>query len=333
MSSLIGSLTDLLTPQALATLSKTLNLDEQTIQQGIGVAGPLLLQGLSNQSQSTAGLDAIMGMLPADDTAETANMLGQVLKLFGGSGATLASAGMLNSIFSAGLPAISKTLRDRLGFDVTPLIAAAAPMLLGLLKQRAADETLDSNAIAHLLQTEAAATRAALAPDVDAALTGAFRAAEEAEQVRSAFSDDDWAKVRLAPLAATYYVMSASPSGMVGSVQEITGAGDAMKDLLANSAATSLVNVAFGAVSAGFEGDSGLDQQADRAEFLALLQTAAAAVKRSAPEDAAAFAAVITSLGTTVAEAAKEGGFLGIGAKKISKDEQQALSEIAAAVA
>jgi DhnA family fructose-bisphosphate aldolase class Ia len=48
---------------------------------------------------------------------------------------------------------------------------------------------------------------------------------------------------------------------------------------------------------------------------------------------AQSFASALNTLAQKVAEAAKEGGFLGIGAKTISNEEQQALNEIRAALA
>jgi hypothetical protein len=42
-------------------------------------------------------------------------------------------------------------------------------------------------------------------------LTEAFRLGDKAEELRKRFTDEEWKSIRLAPIAATFYVISASP--------------------------------------------------------------------------------------------------------------------------
>jgi hypothetical protein len=58
----------------------------------------------------------------------------------------------------------------------------------------------------------------------------------------------------------------------------------------------------------------------------------AALLDGKAPEDAAAFKAWLEDLARRVAEAAKEGGFLGFGGVQVSAAEQATLTEISAAL-
>jgi hypothetical protein len=56
------------------------------------------------------------------------------------------------------------------------------------------------------------------------------------------------------------------------------------------------------------------------------------AVATTSPADAPAYGRLLVDAATRVAEASKEGGFLGIGGTRVSAQEQQAIDEIRAAV-
>jgi hypothetical protein len=324
----------MMTPEVVGTLGKAIGVDTSMIQQGLDIAGPLVQGSLAKKSQTTAGLDSIMKMLPQDGgdaAAGLGNIVGMLTK--GDPMSAMASAGMLDGVFGQGVSAVGKTLSAKLGFDVTPLLAAAVPAVLGAIGKTAKDQKLDSAGIAQMLQTEQNNFAANAKPEVMATLNEAWEADDKAEAVKNSFTDDEWMKVRLAPLAATFYVMSASPSGAIGSLKELTAAGDAMKAVLKDAGATSLVNVAFGNVAAATEGEMKMDEKSSRTTMLDAIKAASAAVKAKMPGEAANFASTLNDLAQTVASAAKEGGFLGIGGKQISKEEQQALDEIKAALA
>ena len=50
--------------------------------------------------------------------------------------------------------------------------------------------------------------------------------------------------------------------------------------------------------------------------------------EKAAPEDVQAYKEFVLSVGRAAAEAHKEGGFIGIGGKPVSDEEQAALDEI-----
>jgi len=62
------------------------------------------------------------------------------------------------------------------------------------------------------------------------------------------------------------------------------------------------------------------------------LRQAAALVDAKAPGDAAAFKGWLRQISQHVAEAAKEGGFLGIGGVQVSEAEKATLTEISSAL-
>jgi hypothetical protein len=186
-----------------------------------------------------------------------------------------------------------------------------------------------------LVRLQSRSRRTSVKPEVKAVLDEAFRLGDRAESLKARFTDDEWTKIRLSPLAVIMYIASASPSGLAGLSKEIVAAGAGMKELVKNALPTSLVDVAFGS----FEGkpdlgqEGALDEKAPRTSMLGIVQAAATAVKIKSPADSASFAETLVALSRRVAEASKEGGFLGIGGTRVSTEEKHAIAEIAAAVA
>jgi type II secretory pathway pseudopilin PulG len=332
MASLLESVGQQLTPEVLGTIGKAIGVDSTQVQKGLEAVGPVVEGALADKSKTTAGMDSIMKSLPdASATGSITDMIGGILK--GGPSGAMASSALLSDVFGQGASAVGKTLSAKLGFDVTPLLAAAVPALMGAVSRVAKEQKLDSAGIAQLLQTEQANTLANAKPEVLAAINEVNAATATADALRKKFTDAEWGQLRLAPTAAAYYVMSASPSGPVGSLKELSAAGDAMKAVLNNAGATSLANVAFGTIAGLDEASGAINEKSSRESMLAAIKGAAEAVKAKAPEESVSFAETIGTLAQKVAEAAKEGGFLGIGAKQINAQEQQALNEIKAALA
>jgi hypothetical protein len=329
MTSLLGSLGQFLTPDVMGALGRAVGQDNALVQKGVDVVGPLVLGSLAKKSETTSGLDSIMRMVPQDGGA---GFLGDVLGALGQQD-PISSAGLLGGVLGPGVSAIGKTLSGRLGFDVTPLLLAVAPTILNVISKTVKEQKLNSADIAKMLQAERSATVASSKPEVQAMVNEALHVADRAESLQSRFTDDEWTKIRLAPLAATYYVMGASASGAVGTTKELLAAGDAMKAIVKDALPTSLVDVAFGSLGGKLDGDVKLDERSPRHSLVSTLQAAAAAVKAKSPADATSFGETLVSLSRKVAEASKEGGFLGIGGTRVSKEEEQAIADIAVAVA
>jgi hypothetical protein len=327
MTSLLGSFTQMMTPDTIGKLSRAAGVDSNQAQKGLDVIGPLVLGSLARKSETIGGMDSIMRMLPDDS-----GLLGKVVSMAGQPSA-LASASLLSGVLGPGVNTIGKALGGRLGFDATPLISLATPAILGLISTTAKEQKLNSADIAKALQTEHTATMAAAKPEVQAVLTEAFRLGDKASELKARFTDDEWKDIRLAPVAATFYVVSASPSGIAGVSKEVIAGGDALKELVNQAMPTSLVDVAFGSYEPKLEWDGALDDTNARATMLGILRAAAAAVKGKSPVDSRAFSDTIVAVSRKVAEASKEGGFLGIGGTRVSQQEEQAIGEITAALA
>jgi hypothetical protein len=328
--SMLSAFTDLMTPDTIGQLSKVVGVDRSQTQKGLEVIGPLVLGSLARKSATAGGVESIMGLVPRE-TGQ--GLMAQLLSATGQR--TRAEApGLLSSVLGPGVSTIGKALDGRLGFDATGLMSMAAPAILGVIGSAAKEKKLSATDIAATLQTESSAALAAAKPEVRAVLDEAFQLGDRAQALKASFTENEWKKIRLAPAAATLYVASASPSGARGLSKEIIAAGETLKTLVKDALPTSLVDVAFGS----FEGplldkEGGLDERSPRHDILAVLTAAMQTIKAKRPVDAQAFRDTIVTLSRKVAEASKEGAFLGIGGTLVSPEEEQALGDIAAAVA
>jgi hypothetical protein len=144
---------------------------------------------------------------------------------------------------------------------------------------------------------------------------------------KAEFNADEWAKVVEGPVLAGLRVITAHRGGTIreslamGKVythaREQQGGSELLDELVASPPALDPARTQ----SAGqAPGDEGLR------EALRLVEEKATA------EEVEAFKGFVRDVAGTVARAHKEGGFLGIGGKEISAEEQAALDQIDAAL-
>lgn len=159
--------------------------------------------------------------------------------------------------------------------------------------------------------------------------------------IKDSFGADEWTRVVKAPMLASMAVTAADPSGLIGAVQEATATSRSMLD------ARGQEGTLAAEVVAAFE--DGETRQAVRQDVVAAargkkpaeiceaavaeLALVAALVRAKAPEQAPAFADWLRDTAGRVAEAASEGGFLGMGGEKVSDAEKKTLADIDAALA
>jgi hypothetical protein len=157
----------------------------------------------------------------------------------------------------------------------------------------------------------------------------ALKAGEEASNTRARYSTEQWNKIRLGPLAAASLVIGASPSGAAGIAKEVSALGDVIASLRKDASPASL----FSLVTADpITTPDLMALPTEQAGLIGMLQNAVATVRANSAIDGATYGESIVEMATKVAEASKEGGFLGIGARKISEAEQAMLDQIKAAV-
>lgn len=149
---------------------------------------------------------------------------------------------------------------------------------------------------------------------------------------RADYTEDEWATLRRAPLVAGLAVTLADPGGPI----EITK--ESMAALKAVGAPPSddelLVAVSQDAMAReqrhenlvkeiGLKGATARQQVVDE-----LTRANGILSAKATPEEAAAFRTWLVQTAQAAAEAAKEGGFLGIGAVRVSEGEQAMLDQL-----
>lgn len=154
--------------------------------------------------------------------------------------------------------------------------------------------------------------------------------------VKDAFSGEEWPRIVRSPMVAGFAVTAADPGGLIGAVQE----AGAMAGRIGRSDATDPPIVA--AIKETFQTPEGRKaaqagvkdlvkgrtpaEAADAA--VAELGAVMALVSAKQPGEAQALATYLRGIAQAVAEAAKEGGFLGFGGTAISEAEHATLAEI-----
>jgi hypothetical protein len=318
MASLIESLTQSLTPDLAGQIGKSVGLENSLVNKGLGVLGPLVTGALANTAQTPLGLDGLMKLIPQTGGSSG---LGSLVSMITGGGA---SSSTLSGLLGPGMSAITGTLERSLGFKVAPLLAMAAPLVLNLLGQTMKSQNLDKAGVAQLLQQE---HKQFMSSGSDAArlVTKALDAGKDATVAKARYSADQWAKVRIAPMAVAQAVMDASPSGMMGRTKELSAAADAISGFTSAASPTSLVSLAFDEDLTSSEIDV---VKKDPAAAIAVVRDAVAAVSANSPGDSAEYGRFLVNVATQVAEASKEGGFLGMGGTRVSEDEQKAIDQV-----
>jgi Bacterial protein of unknown function (DUF937) len=319
MPSLLESFAQFLNPEIIGQLGKAVGLDGTTTVQGLDVAGPLLTGAMAHTTSTAGGLDSLMGMVSQVSGSSTP---GELMKMVTGG----AGAPMLSGLFGSGLGAVSGTLERSLGFNIGPLLGLAAPLVVSQISQRMSGGALDKTGVARLLQDEQQAlvtSGGARAEMVQYAL----EAGREAATKISRYSPDHWNKLRLGPIAAATLVSAASASGGAATPKEAATLAGAFAELKKTTPVTSIFSLAAEKTPTASDLKS---LPSDRNALLALVRESVAVVATNNAGESAAYGQSLVDLATKVAEATKEGGFLGIGGTRISEAEQVAIDQVKA---
>jgi hypothetical protein len=126
-------------------------------------------------------------------------------------------------------------------------------------------------------------------------------------------------------------VLMADKSGLIGAKKEISAATAAIEDAKKGSPPDSLLSLAFDQ-DFSVEEFSKFTTTRTPDDFLATVRDAVVVVERNSPADAPAYRRLVTDVATRVANASKEGGFLGIGGTTVSPAEQAALNQLRSAI-
>jgi hypothetical protein len=331
MTSLLDSIAGSFTPDMIGRLGGALGTDASSVAKALGTLGPLLTAGMSRMSGAPGGAEALLGLLP--DEGGTFGSFGDLLGSLFGGGTMKAGSDLMASMFGGASGAVAGTLSRALGFDVAPLVNLVAPAALGAVAAMVKGRGLDAAGLGAALKVESDAFMADPAQRETAALVDEAFEAAEAAKVRIASFGDDWAKVLAGPAAALAAVAASDLSGPLDSIREAKAAAAALEQAARAAPPGSLVATAFGA---GMTSDMVKRMRAlapSRDGLIDLIRSSAAVVAARSPGDVAAYRDTVNAVARATAQASKDGGFLGIGGKPVSDDEQRALDAIAAALA
>jgi hypothetical protein len=159
---------------------------------------------------------------------------------------------------------------------------------------------------------------------------------------KSNFSVDEWQTLRDAPHLVVLAVAAAGGSGLFGSIAEAIAPAGAIVDVLKGSNQLLREVCDKEEIRASIESIKGMAKTGgDFASIQAAFRKAATDRSRAAldllkqkgsPEDVAAYRDFLMGLGDKVANAAKEGAFLGFGGERVSEHERTLLAELAQAL-
>lgn len=159
---------------------------------------------------------------------------------------------------------------------------------------------------------------------------------------KSDFSSAEWEILRDAPNLLVLAMAVADDSGFFGSIAEALAPSSAIHDALRGNNRLLRVLCEKDEMTASIDAIKSRAKAGDdfdrlqaylRQEAIANARAAVALLRqKGAPEDVTAYRDFLIVLGESVANAAKEGGFLGIGGERISEHERTLLAELADAI-
>jgi hypothetical protein len=149
------------------------------------------------------------------------------------------------------------------------------------------------------------------------------------------FTDEEWARLQRAPIVAGMAISLADPGGPIEAVKESMAALKTLTEAAQGDGQAELVGeVAKSATEKTQQRQSPLGDFKPRGalagqEILEELQAVNALLtEKATPEEAAAFREWLLTAAERSADAAKEGGFLGFNAERVSEGEQQMLNKL-----
>ncbi len=146
------------------------------------------------------------------------------------------------------------------------------------------------------------------------------------------YSTDQWKAIADAPLAAGMLISLADMSGPIGMAKEAMAVGKAIIDSARGDAPDVVKALAASLKDGGgrptvpdvWSGDRATTTEA----LLDAINLAVAAVAQQSPGEVQAYKTWLVSVATKVAEASREGGFLGFGGTQVSSGEQEGLEHL-----
>jgi hypothetical protein len=149
------------------------------------------------------------------------------------------------------------------------------------------------------------------------------------------FTDEEWARLERAPIIAGMAISLADPGGPIEAVKESVATLRTVTETAQSGGGGGLVDAVAGSFAEKAKlrqnplGDFKPRGAMAGQEILNELQTVNELVRdKATPEEAAAFREWLLTVAKRAAEAAKEGGFMGFKAERVSEGEQKMLDQL-----
>jgi hypothetical protein len=152
------------------------------------------------------------------------------------------------------------------------------------------------------------------------------------------FTAEEWNTLIRAPMMVGYGVAGAAPSGGIGFVMEMKAVADAIFDAGEQYPEGSLVEAVTSQIKANatdqFQGAKETLSAAEIKEraLEVCRQVSLILQSKASVEESDSYKRWLMAVADKVAEASKEGGFLGFGGTRVSEGETAALSELASSL-
>jgi methanogenic corrinoid protein MtbC1 len=154
---------------------------------------------------------------------------------------------------------------------------------------------------------------------------------------KSAFTDEEWARVRRAPFVAGMAISLADPGGPIEMSKETIATIRAATNPPSREQLLAEVALDIQSMTQQKQNplkDYALDKGSKPGQQVLdeLREVQAAVAAKATPEESRAFAEWLLATAQAAADAAKEGGFMGFGAKQVSEGEQAMLDQVRSAL-
>jgi hypothetical protein len=147
------------------------------------------------------------------------------------------------------------------------------------------------------------------------------------------YNAEEWKAISSAPVAAGLFITLADTSGPIGIAKEAMAVGRAITDAAQGQTPEIVKAIATSMKDSGRPETPDLPKMASREQsrmaLTSTIRNAVDAVERHSPAEAQPYKMWLATVAKKVAEASKEGTFLGMGGTLVSKKEEEALEELA----
>jgi hypothetical protein len=161
--------------------------------------------------------------------------------------------------------------------------------------------------------------------------------------IKDQMNTQDWANIVQVPFVAGFAVSAADPSGLIGAFQESAALAKSVQKAASEAGEQSIPHAIMeelktsdgrGLIRDGVRDlTKGMKPAEASDAAVARLTETLALVRDNAPDQFAPVVELVRAVSQNVAQAAKEGGFLGFGGEPVSEAEYKTLEDIETAIA